>query len=127
MSHGRPPVTPADPPSPGPGPEDGKLLLGADNGFNCIQCHGIGSAPAVAIFEAPGINLGYAGQRLQKDFYHRWMLNPLRFDPNTRMPKFAHDDGTSPLTDVLGGQARDQFEAIWQQLREVEKESDYPH
>lgn len=127
MSHGLPPVTPADPPSPGPGAEDGKKLLGADGGFNCIQCHGVGPAPAVAVFEAPGINLGYAGQRLQKDYYHRWMLNPLRFDPTTRMPKFAQDDGTTPLTDVLGGQARDQFEAIWQQLSEVGKGTDFPH
>ncbi|MBA3698380.1 MAG: c-type cytochrome [Planctomycetes bacterium] len=127
MSHGLPPVSPAHPPSPGPGAEDGIKLLGADGGFNCNQCHSLGSAPAVAIFEAPGINLGYAGQRLQKDYYHRWMLSPLRFDPTTRMPKFAQDDGTTPLTDVLGGQARDQFEAIWQQLIETGKASDFPH
>jgi len=127
MSHGLPPVTPADPPSHGPGPADGTKLLGADGGFNCNQCHSLGSAPAVAIFEAPGINLGYAGQRLQKDYYHRWMLSPLRFDPTTRMPKFAQDDGTTPLTDVLGGQSRDQFEAIWQQLIEIGKGTDFPH
>lgn len=127
MSHGLPPVTPADPPSPGPGAEDGIKLFGADGGFNCNQCHSLGAAPAVAIFEAPGINLGYSGQRLQKDYYHRWMLNPLRFDPTTRMPKFAQDDGTTPLTDVLGGQARDQFEAIWQQLIDVGKGTDFPH
>ncbi len=127
MSHGLPPVTPPDAPSPGPGAEDGIKLLGADGGFNCSQCHSVGTAPAVAIFEAPGINLGYSGSRLQKDYYHRWMLNPLRFDPTTRMPKFAQDDGTTPLTDTLGGQARDQFEAIWQQLSEVGKASDFPH
>ncbi len=127
MSHGLPPVTPVDAPSPGPTAEDGIKLLGADGGFNCNQCHSLGSAPAVAIFEAPGINLGYSDQRLQKDYYHRWMLNPLRFDPTTRMPKFAQDDGTTPLTDVLGGQARDQFEAIWQQLIETSKASDFPH
>ena len=127
MSHGLPPVTPADPPSPGPGAEDGRKLLGADGGFNCNQCHGVGTAPAVAVFEAPGINLGYAPQRLQKDFYHRWMINPARFDPTTRMIKFAQDDVTTALTDILGGQARDQFEAIWQQLTEVGKGTDFPH
>jgi mono/diheme cytochrome c family protein len=127
MSHGLPPVTPADPPSPGPGAEDGQKLAGMDGGFNCIQCHGVGSAPPVAVFEAPGINLGYSTSRLQKDYYHRWMLNPPRFDPTTRMPKFAQDDGTTPLTDVLGGQARDQFEAIWQFLDGVGKRTDFPH
>ena len=127
MSHGLPPVTPADPPSPGPGAEDGSKLLSSDGGFNCIQCHGIGAAPAVAVFEAPGVNLGYANQRLQKDYYHRWMLNPLSFDPTTRMPKFSPDGVTTPLSDTLGGQARDQFEAIWQALNEVSKETNFPH
>jgi mono/diheme cytochrome c family protein/cytochrome c553 len=127
MSHGLPPVTPADPPSPGPGAEDGRKLLGSDGGFNCIQCHSIGAAPAVAIFEAPGINLGYANQRLQKDYFHRWMLNPLSFDPTTRMPKFSADGETTPLSDTLEGKARDQFEAIWQALNDVSKGTDFPH
>ena len=127
MSHGMPPVTPADPPSSGPGAEDGRKLLGSDGGFNCIQCHGVGAAPAVAVFEAPGVNLGYANQRLQKDFYHRWMLNPLSFDPTTRMPKFSPDGVTTPLSDVLGGQARDQFEALWQALDDVSRGTDFPH
>ena len=127
MSHGLPPVTPADPPSPGPGAEDGHKLLGGDGGFNCIQCHGVGAAPAVAVFEAPGVNLGYANQRLQKDYYHRWMLNPLSFDPTTRMPKFSPDGVTTPLTDTLEGKAHDQFEALWQALNEVSKGTDFPH
>jgi hypothetical protein len=79
------------------------------------------------VFEAPGVNLGYANQRLQKDYYHRWMLNPLSFDPTTRMPKFSPDGVTTPLTDTLGGQARDQFEALWQALNEVSKGTDFPH
>ena len=79
------------------------------------------------MFEAPGINLGYAYQRLQKDYFHRWMLNPLRFEPTTRMPKFAQDDGNTPLTDVLGGKAKDQFEGIWKYLNEASKSTDFVH
>jgi hypothetical protein len=79
------------------------------------------------VFEAPGINLGYAASRLQKDFFHRWMRYPTRFDPTTRMTRFSTDDGTTPLKDMLGGKADDQFEAVWQYLVEVNKMSDFPH
>ena len=127
MSHGRPPITPEPAEVEGPTVEDGEKLMGMDGGFNCIQCHSVGSAPAVAVFEAPGINLGYAYQRLQKDYFHRWMLNPLRFEPTTRMPKFAQDDGNTPLTDVLGGKAKDQFEGIWKYLNEASKSTDFVH
>jgi len=89
-----------------------------------------------SLFEAPvtvrspilnGINLGYAASRLQKDFFHRWMRYPTRFDPATRMTKFTSDDGTTPLKDILGGKADDQFEAVWQYLVEVGKMNDFPH
>jgi hypothetical protein len=44
------------------------------------------------------------------------MLKPGRVQPGTRMPQFAADDGTTPFTDALGGDARKQFDAIWQYL-----------
>ncbi len=121
MSHGLPPTTPVPEELEGPNIEEGQTLIGMDGGFNCIQCHGLGSQPAVAVFEAPGINLGYVTQRLQKDYFHRWMMDPLRFEPTTRMPKFTQGNGTTPLTDIQGGQAREQFEAIWKLLQEVSK------
>lgn len=127
MQHGMPPVTLAEPAPAKDLKADGETLTSPNGGFACSQCHGIGSAPPVAVFEAPGINLGYTPQRLQKDYFQRWMLNPLRFDPVTRMPKFAQDDGTTPLSSVLGGKAADQFEAVWQYLNDVNKKTDFPH
>jgi len=89
----------------------------ADNtGFNCIQCHGIGPEPAREVFEAPGVNLWYSTQRLRPDYYHRWVRAPLRIDQLSKMPQFANAQGETPLTDVLGGDARKQYEAIWQFL-----------
>jgi len=44
------------------------------------------------------------------------MLSPLRVVPETRMPQFADPEGRSPFTEILGGDARKQFEAIWQFL-----------
>jgi cytochrome c2 len=126
--HGNPPITPPDAVSPGaPAASIGKELTGQNHGLACIFCHGMGSAKPIAVFEAPGINLGYATQRLQKDFFHRWMRFPTRFDPTTRMTKFAADDGTTPLKDILGGKADDQFEAVWQYLLEVGRMTDFPH
>lgn len=110
------------PPEPEPAKdmvEIGKKLISADGGFNCIQCHGVKNVAATAVFEAPGINLAYASQRLRKGYYHRWMLNPLRLDAETKMPKFSEDGQSTQLTDVLDGKAVQQFEAIWQYLQTV--------
>jgi cytochrome c553 len=126
--HGHPPVTPKDVvPKGAPAASIGKELIGQNHGLACIFCHGVGAAAPVAVFEAPGINLGYAANRLQKDFFHRWMRYPTRFDPATRMTKFTSDDGTTPLKDILAGKADDQFEAVWQYLVEVNAMSDFPH
>jgi hypothetical protein len=58
----------------------------------------------------------YTTERLRKDYYHRWMLNPIALDPATKMPRFSDDDGKTPLRDSLSGDAGKQFEAIWQYL-----------
>ena len=99
----------------------GETLLGEHGGFNCTTCHGVGDRPPTAVFEAPGINLGLTPQRLRKGYYHRWVMHPLRADPETKMPRFADDDGKTPLTDFYEGDAHEQFEAIWQYLLSVQK------
>ena len=99
----------------------GETLIGENGGFNCIQCHGIGERPATAVFEAPAPNLAYAHERLRKEYYHRWMLFPQRIDPETKMPRFADDEGKTPLTEFFGGKASEQFEAIWEYLGTFKK------
>lgn len=47
----------------------------------------------------------------------RWVLAPTRFDPETKMPKFADDKGKTQLTDFYEGEAARQFEAMWQNLQ----------
>jgi hypothetical protein len=41
------------------------------------------------------------------------MLDPPRVDPITRMPKLTMEGNTTALRDVLDGDARRQFDAIW--------------
>jgi len=92
----------------------GKRLALRDGGFSCVSCHGVGKKPPEAVFEVPGTNFMYASERLRREHFHRWMLDPSRVVKNSRMPQFADDEARSPFTAYYGGDARKQFEAIWQ-------------
>ena len=92
----------------------GKRLALRDGGFSCVSCHGVGKKPPEAVFEVPGTNFMYAGERLRREHFHRWMLDPSRVVKNSRMPQFADDEARSPFTAYYEGDARKQFEAIWQ-------------
>ncbi|MBL9077894.1 MAG: hypothetical protein JNL08_10345 [Planctomycetes bacterium] len=95
---------------------DGERLLAMGKGFGCVQCHALGDQPPVQVFEREGIELLTARRRLRHEYYARWLLDPTRLDPESRMPKFTLAKGRTALTDVLGGDAAQQFEAIWHHL-----------
>jgi len=114
--HGYSPTTPAYPIPDEQMAATGQKLIGAAGGFSCVQCHAVGAAPPVAPFEAPAANMKYIAERLRKDYYHRWMLNPIKVDPGTKMPAFADAEGKSAIRDVYEGDAVRQFEALWQFL-----------
>ncbi len=94
----------------------GETLLGEAGGFNCITCHGVGERKATQVFEAPGINLALTPARLRYEYYLRWVLFPQRIDPETKMPKFADEQGKTPLTQLFDGDAAQQYDAIWHYL-----------
>jgi len=98
----------------------GRKLVGKDGGFSCVSCHGVGSLLAMEVFESEGVNLVYSADRLQPDFYRRWLRAPTSIDPQTKMPVYF-DEGKSPLTEILGGDAEKQIAAIWQYLQLKEK------
>ena len=117
--HGFPTVEPTEP---APNPEKvkiGETLVGNDGGFNCIACHGLGDRPPTAVFEAPAINFVQTIERVRKGYFHRWVLAPIRIDPDTKMPKYADPEGVTAITDQLEGKGPDQFEAIREYLRTV--------
>ena len=91
-------------------------LSGKAGGFSCNQCHAIGPAPALAAFEAPAPNFAHVKERLIKPFYDRWLRNPQRVQPGTRMPQFADGDGKTSLAETFDGDAGKQFDAIWEYL-----------
>ncbi len=121
LDHGLPAQSP---PEAAPDPEKvkaGETLIGENGGFNCTTCHGVGDRAPTAVFEAPGTNLANAHERIRHEYFGRWVYFPQRVDPETKMPRFSDDAGKTPLTDFFGGDARQQFEAIWQYLGTVKK------
>jgi hypothetical protein len=94
----------------------GQKLIGTAGGFSCVQCHAVGDAPPVSPFEAPAANMAHITSRLRKEYYDRWMFNPIKVDPGTKMPAFADAEGKSAIRDVYDGDADKQFEAVWQFL-----------
>ncbi len=108
------PLEPSDPQQ----AELGRKLVGRQGGFSCIQCHAVGEMKAFGAFEAQAINYMYTAERMNHDYFHRWVRDPQRYQPGTRMPQYADNAGKTPYKDILGGDAHAQFEAIWQYLLE---------
>jgi len=99
-------------------------MTGVEGGLSCGTCHGIADKPAIAVFEGEGPNLREAGARLTRDYFHLWMNDPPRVWPGTIMPKYALD-GQTPLTQYYEGDARKQFEAVYQYLRSLSQKQDH--
>ncbi len=89
----------------------GRQLAGI-KGLACVQCHTFGNERALGI---QAINLLTMSQRLRPEWFHRYMLQPTRYRPGTRMPA-SFPDGKSVLTSVYEGDANRQIEALWKYL-----------
>ena len=89
----------------------GRQIVGK-SGLGCISCHDIGG---VANTGTRGPDLATINQRVRYDWYDRWLHQPLRMAPGTRMPQ-AFVDGKSTLTTVLNGDPKAQAEAMWAYL-----------
>lgn len=116
-AHGLGPVSPAEDPADPEMAKIGHKLVGSSGGFACISCHSIGEYGATQVFEAPGINLAHSHERLQPDFFRRWLRNPVSIDPNSKMPAYFDEEGRSALGEVLGGDGPKTIQALWEYLR----------
>ena len=94
----------------------GEQLLGPNGGFSCSKCHSVGARKAQMEVGFGVIDLVQAKRRLRDAFYLRWMMNPTRVHPGTRMPAYTDEAGNSPLVKILDGDGVRQFEAIWQSI-----------
>ena len=89
----------------------GRNIVGK-GGLGCISCHDIGG---VANTGTRGPDLATINQRVRYEWYERWLSQPLRMAPGTRMPQ-AFVDGKSTLTTVLNADPHLQAEAMWAYL-----------
>lgn len=117
QAHGYPPTSPTEPPVDPEMAKIGQKLVSPDGGFSCISCHSVNGMKATQVFESEGINMMYSAERILPSYFQRWVRNPPRIDPNSKMPVYFDEDGKSPLTEVLGGDASKQIDALWHYLR----------
>ncbi|MBN9119770.1 MAG: c-type cytochrome [Planctomycetes bacterium] len=89
----------------------GRTIIGK-GGLGCISCHDIGG---VANTGTRGPDLSTINQRVRYEWYERWLSQPLRMAPGTRMPQ-AFIEGKSTLKTVFDGDPHEQAEAMWAYL-----------
>ncbi len=86
----------------------GRTLAGTD-GLSCITCH---TFKGKKIGAMGAIDLTLVAQRLNRDWFHRYLRSPTDFSPSTLMPAFW-GGGESSLPEILDGDVAQQIEALW--------------
>ncbi len=94
----------------------GRKLVGGE-GLACIKCHTFGKKATPGI---QAIDMQRMSERLNADWFHRYMLEPTKYRPGTRMP-LSFPEGKSTLTTVFGGDAHQQIDAMWVYLSQGDK------
>ena len=90
--------------------EKGHLLAG-HKGLNCVACHTYQYKTSDTM---PAVDLTEMTERLKKDWFYQYMLQPQSFSPNTVMPSFW--PGGKAIRPDIEGSPEDQIEALWQYL-----------
>jgi len=116
LDHGFAPVPEVRPPVDADLARAGQGLIQMER-LGCISCHAVGDGGALSGPAAEVINFQYTALRLRKHYFERYVLDPQRALPGTMMPKYPDDEFQSPIKDTFDGDARKQFEAIWQYMR----------
>jgi len=93
----------------------GRQLVGT-KGLACAQCHSFGKERALGI---QAINMLSMPDRLRPEWFYRYLLEPTRYRPGTRMPA-SFPEGASVLKTVYDGHADHQIHAMWQYLQQGE-------
>jgi mono/diheme cytochrome c family protein len=91
----------------------GRHLSGA-GALGCIKCHTFNGEKAEGV---QGIDMTLMPQRVRRDWFHAYLLDPAKLRPGTRMPT-SWPNGKSFYPDVLEGKSLNQIEAIWLYLSE---------
>ena len=94
----------------------GRDLIRGDR-LGCHSCHALGDEPALGgEGSEETINFALVRRRLRREYFDRFLRDPQRILPGSKMPQFVDEDGHTGLYDVFNGEAERQFDAIWQYL-----------
>jgi hypothetical protein len=80
--------------------------------FGCIKCHNFREFKSEGI---QGMNMTIMADRVRREWFTQYLLDPNKFRPGTRMPS-AWPFGQSQLRNVLQGDTAQQIEAVWRYL-----------
>lgn len=86
----------------------GRKLVGGD-ALQCVKCHTFGNVKATGI---QAIDLLTMTKRIREDWFHRYMVDPVKYRPGTRMPN-VYPGGVSAYKDLYEGEPGKQNKAIW--------------
>ncbi len=96
--------------------------LTLQSGLDCRQCHAIGDLQPRGDKDTQinqGINFSFVRERMRPEAYHRFMLDPPRYDPNTKMIRLSENGRSTKLKEVFDADAHQQFEAVWQYMQSL--------
>ncbi|MBI4522565.1 MAG: cytochrome c [Deltaproteobacteria bacterium] len=81
--------------------EAAKKLISKDY-FNCFNCHVLGDTKPAGKPEEWAPDLAKVRSRIKPDFLFKWLQNPPKYRPGTKMPAIFPDKDSGP-DDILGG------------------------
>ena len=94
----------------------GWKLVGRD-GLSCIACHTFTTYGSMGV---PALGLDTMAQRVQWDWFRRYLPDPAALRPGTRMLNFW-PEGRAVNTAILAGNTEAQIKAIWAWLNDGAK------
>lgn len=94
----------------------GRQLVG-DQALACIKCHTFGTHKATGI---QAISLTNMTQRIREDWFLRYLYEPARYRPGTRMPT-GFPEGKAAVRDIYDGDPNRQISAVWTYLTDGAK------
>lgn len=89
----------------------GRRLAGT-KGLSCAQCHTFGNVAATGI---QALDMQLMTKRVRPEWFHRYLLEPTKYRPGTRMPN-SFPEGQSVYKQIYEGNAEHQIAALWTYL-----------
>ena len=85
--------------------------LASKNYFDCLSCHTFGNKKPERPSEEWAPDLSLAAARLNPKWIIRWLQDPQKIQPGTKMPSYYTDDQSGP-PQILGGDEGRQMIAL---------------